>query len=630
MRVDTHGQSKLDFFKNLYEEAKNASNELYEKTKINLEQYKGSAEIDGSKEEAKQVRNITYELVESQVTSYIPTPAVTPDMWSERNERNAKSIETLLSKKRNRLPLEEMNDLDERFNPIYGGSVWLVEWDESITTHNTVGDVKLTCTSPPKFAGQPYIYSIDDMEYCFITFETTKEDIMRKYGVPLAVAEETKSDENPDDRTATLVVCYYKDDEDLVCQYIWSEDTELRDITDYYARKRYVCKRCGQRKELCSCENTKDSDYELMSEEYETLMADIHLSDGTVIPAMSEVIENGQVVMTTEKRQALDETGAPVFETIAGLNIPVMIDVQVPKLAPTKLPYYRPKKLPIVIRKNTSQEDSLFGQSDCDFIRPEQQGVNKMESRIMAKCLKAGVRPRVPDDYTDSVDNSLYDNPVRCRQDNYNLFGVIDTTVDISQDIVEAERLYDHAKRILGITDSFQGQHDSSAQSGVAKQLQIQQAQGRLNSKRQMKNAAYAKIDEIIFQYFLAYADEPRPSVYKDSFGRLHNSIFNRYDFIERDTMGEWYYNDQYLFATNSSVDVEQARDFLWQENKDNFKSGTFGDPALPETRLIYWLAQEKAHYPGAHENVLRISEEMTRAQQKQAAVEQGGTNNAY
>lgn len=628
MRVDTHGQSRLDFFKNLYEEACSAASEHYEKMKRHLEQYKGSADIDGSNEQAKQVRNITYELVESQVTSYIPTPAVTPDMWSERNERNAKSIETLLNKKRNRNPLEKMNDLDERFNPIYGGSVWLIEWDESIMTHNTVGDVKLTCTSPPKFAGQPYIYSIEDMEYCFISFETTKEDIVRKYGVKKSVAEETGSEQNYDDKTATLVVCYYKDDEDHVCQYIWSEDVEILDITDYYARKRYVCKRCGQRKELCKCENVKDSDYELQSEEYETLVADIVRQDGSVIPAMSEVIEDGQVVVTTEKRQAVDETGMPIFDEIAGIKIPMMVDVQVPKLEPTRLPYYRPNRLPIVIRKNISQEDSLFGQSDCEFIRPEQQGVNKMESRIMEKCVKSAVRPRVPDDYTDSVDNSLYDNPVRCRQDNYNLFGVIDTQANIQQDIIEAERLYDHAKRLLGITDSFQGQHDSSAKSGVAKQVQIQQAQGRLNSKRQMKNAAYAEIDEIIFQLFLAYADEPRPSVYKDVFGRMQNSVFNRYDFIERDEFGNYYYNDQYLFSTNSSVDIEQAREFLWQENKDNFKGGTFGDPALPQTRLIYWLAQERAHYPGAHENVLRISEEITRAQASAQATE-GGNNNA-
>ncbi len=53
--------------------------------------------------------------------------------------------------------------------------------------------------------------------------------------------------------------------------------------------------------------------------------------------------------------------------------------------------------------------------------------------------------------------------------------------------------------------------------TGKAKQLQIQQAAGRLDSKRQMKNAAYAEIDRIIVQDYLAYADEPRPATFRDA-----------------------------------------------------------------------------------------------------------------
>ena len=123
MRIDYSDSTKLKFFQELYHEARAASDALYESMRKHLQQYKGSDEIDGSSERAKLVRNITYELVESQVTSYVPNPSVSPEMWSERNERNAKSIETLLRNKRNELPFEKHNDMDERFNPIYGGSV---------------------------------------------------------------------------------------------------------------------------------------------------------------------------------------------------------------------------------------------------------------------------------------------------------------------------------------------------------------------------------------------------------------------------------------------------------------------------------------------------------------------------
>lgn len=613
MKIDLQGRTKLAYFQDLYNEARSFSDEMYEKLDQHLKQYKGDKKIDGSETEATQVRNITYELVESQVTSYLPSPAVTAKMYSEKNERNAKSIETLLSNKRDELPFEKLNDIDERFNPVYGGSVWLVEWDNSITTHNTVGDIKLTCVSPPKFTGQPNIFEVKDMEYCFIQFETTKDEIVRKYGVRPEVADETESDESTDDKTATLYICYYKNDKDKVCQYIWSADTELLDIEDYYARKRYVCKRCGKRKEICTCEHAK---YELQNEEYEEVDRDIVLSDGGVIPAMSTIIKDGQVVTETQKQQAILENGEVALEDVNGVMLPVMVDVEVPKLEPTKLPFYTPNILPIVIRKNISEEDSLLGQSDCEAIRPQQQAINKVESRIGEKLFGSGVYPIVPEGFNGELDNSVFKKVFKCNQSNQKLFGRLDLQVDISRDIVQSDRLYDQAKRILGISDSYQGQYDASAQSGKAKQIQVQQSAGRLDSKRKMKNAAYAEIDQIIFQYYLAYADEPRPVTFKDAQGRRQNVYFNRYDFIERDEAGEYYYNDEYLFSTDATIDVEKSRELLWQENRANFQQGAYGDPKLPQTQLIFWQNMEKAHYPWAHDNVERIKEEIARQQE--------------
>lgn len=622
MKIELGDQSKLTFFQSLYTEARSAAEEQYADLEKHLAQYKGSRVIDDSDVEAKAIRNITYELVESQVTSYLPTPAVTPKMWSDKNERNAKSIETLLRNKRDELPFEKLNDMDERFNPIYGGSIWLIEWDNSIATHNTVGDVKISCLSPKRFTGQPSIYDVKEMEYCFIEFETTKEDIVRKYGVSPSVADETESDENADDKTATLYVCYYKNDRDKVCQYIWSADTELLDLEDYYARKRRVCKRCGKREELCSCENPK---LELQNEEYEEVTLDIPLSDGSFIPSMSEVYKDGQPVMERQKKQMLEEDGSPAMEDVNGVLMPLLADMDVPKMEKTRLPFYTPNILPIVIRKNTSEEDKLLGQSDCAFIRPQQQAINKLETRIMEKLLGSGVFPIVPDTWEGDMDNSIYKRVFRTKPNEIGSFGRVDLQVDVSRDIAQADRLYDQAKRILGITDSYQGQYDSSAQSGKAKQIQVQQAAGRLDSKRQMKNAAYAEIDQIIFQYYLAYADEPRPAIYIDAQGRKQNVIFNRYDFIERDEAGEYYYNDEYLFAADASIDIEKSRELLWQENRQNFQQGAYGDPSIPQTLLIFWQNMEKAHYPWAHDNVERIKEEIARQQGIEQLQEQIG-----
>lgn len=603
MRVDK--DNKLQFFKDLFENAKGQQSALRDDFDKWSKQYKGDLTIDGSGEPALTGRNITYELIESQFSSYLPSTAVTPEVYSERNDRNAKSIERLLKNKRNQLPFEKMNDIDERYSPIYGGSIWLVEWDNSIKTHNTVGDVKITCWSPSHFVGQPCIYDIDDMEYCFITFETTKEDLVRKYGVPIDVADDTESENGGEtDETATVNVCYYKNDEDKICQYIWSGDTELQDIEDYYSRKVYVCKNCGRRKELCTCDKP---DYELQDDEYEELDHDIVLSDGSVIPAASPVMKDGQVVMEESQQQAVLEDGSVAMDEINGIMIPATVPVQVPKLERTKLPYYTPSKFPIIIRKNTSQEDSLFGQSDCEFIRPQQQAINKIESRILEKLMSAGVYPTAPEDYIGQFDNGLYKNVIKVGQGNYKLFGRIDLQVDLTQDISQSERLYQQSKRIMGITDSYQGQADSTAQSGKAKQIQVNQSAGRLDSKRKMKNAAYAEIDEVIFLYYLAYADEPRAMSYVDSMGRLQNAQFNRYDFIERDENGEYYYNTQYLFGTDPTGDVEQSRETIWSENRLNFQNGCYGNPQQLETLLIFWQQMERHHYPDARDMVERI-----------------------
>lgn len=602
-------QIKLRFFQDLYTTAKTAMEKTTEQFDKNYAQYKGSLKIDDSLVDAKTGRNITYELVESQVSSYIPKPSVTAKNWSEKRERNAKSVETLLGNMRNRLPFEKMNDLDERYSPIYGGSIWLVEWDNSIMTHNTVGDVKVSLISPKHFIGQPNLYEIDEMEYCFIDYECSKDELVRKYGVKYQEIEDlTSAEHGESDETCTVKVCYYKNEADKICQYIWSDDTVLSDIDDYYSRKVYVCKNCGKRKELCTCDKP---DYEAKNSKCEELDRNIPLSDGSVLFALSEVIEDGRIVTEITKSPVIRADGTVETQNVNGVVVPLVVETEVPKTERTELPYYTPTKFPVVIRKNTSTEDSLWGQSDVEIIRPQQQEINKLQSRISDKLMKGGVYALVPDDFVDDLNDSIYGKTFRCKQATKNLFGKIDLQANVQQDMQQVERIYDHAKRILGISDSFQGQEDSTATSGVAKQIQVNQSAGRLESKHKMKNAAYSEMDEVTFQLYLAYADEPRQIAYKDGQGRMQNITFNKYDFLERDESGEYYYDDEYLFATDSAGDMENNRTTLWQENRLNYQSGAYGDPAQPETQLIFWQNMERAHYPNAKDNVERITEIM-------------------
>ena len=567
MTQSTQQTARLSYFSSLYEKSKNAARGDLALFDRHMQQYRGSAEIDGSTQKAGTVRNITYEMIESQVSSHIPPPKVDPTAYSEQKVRLAQSVERLLVAVREKLPYEQMNDLDERFCYIYGGSVWFVEWDSSAGIGNKLGGVKLHCLSPKSFIAQPGVRAVEDMDYCFLRFDTTKAELVRKYGVSpdrlsLASREyDSEAYEGDADEGATVILCFYRDADGKIGEYAFSGELTLTDIPDYYARKRRFCTVCQSEEQNCLCEHPQ---FSLESQSEERIR--IHALPGGVSAV------------------------APAHGAEEDISIP----------------YYTPRRFPIVIRKNTSLEGSLFGASDCEAIRPQQQAINKIESRILQKLLRAGVTPVVPEDATITLDNSVFGQMIKMKPgESAAQYGKVDTTPDISQDIAEATRLYDHAKRILGISDALVGISGTQPESGYARQLQISQATGRLESKRKMKYTAYAELDRLIFEYHLAFADEPRRISYRDAYGRLHNATFNRYDFIAPDEKsGAFYYDDDYLFSVDLNGGIEAQREQLWEKNLENLKSGALGDPTHPATLLRYWQCQERAHYPYARENV--------------------------
>ena len=582
MIIESNNEAqRLDFFKNLYRCAENSYATRLEDFDRDMKQYKGSYEIDGSSEAAITVRNITYEIVESQVSSSIPSPKADATSYSEKRARNATSIERLCRSIRSRLPFDEMNDMDERYTYIYGGSVWYIDWDHESEYMGEVGGVRVECISPCDFIPQPSIYNIDDMEYCFLKFITTKSELTRRFGIPaekthLADFEYEYDGESDASDTVKLITCFYRDEDGEIGRFIFSGDLTLSDLPRYYMRKESICTSCNENEEICRCKHKKIKSVDVINE---------------------------RIIARSGGKTPVKSLHAPVpdaFSTELGDEIF------------TDIPYYVPKLFPIVIRKNTSAEKQLFGQSDCDYVRPEQQAINKVESRILKKLLRAGITPIVPEDASISLNNSVFGQVIKMKPgESAAQYGKVDTTPDISQDIAEAERLYDHAKRVIGISDAFQGVDTGVyAESGYAKQLRINQASGRLESKKKMKHTAYARIDRIIFSLYLAFADEPRTLSYKDAYGRIHESEFSRYDFIEYDhRRKKYFYDDAYLFSVDLNGGNEYQREALWQRNLENLKAGTLGDPSSPVTLLRYWQCQERAHYPYARENVEYFNE---------------------
>lgn len=645
---------KIDYFKELLDSTKNALSETRSNMEKNLAQYNGDAEVDGSAQSASHTWNITRELIEAKVNTTIPSPRVRPRRLTVKTDRNARSVEMLCNALLDLLPVEEMNDLDERYTYIYGGSAWLVEWNESERTHDTVGDISVTLLNPQYVYPQPNCYRVEDMQYIFIRFDTVREELVRRYGVSYkdavtSAGAETDIEHPDGEDSVTVYVCYYKDEEDTVCMFAWSDDLVLADYTDYYARKRRFCKTCGKREELCTCEHPE---YELASDEYEELKENIQLQHSMkiqqpdpvtgqmVVKEIFETIPAKTPVLNADgtRRQKKVTVDEPVLDEQKqlilgddGLPLVTKEEQMQDVMEPTRLPYYKPKSFPVIIRKNISRDRCLLGASDCAAIREQQQTVNKLKSRILEKLMRSSVTPVMPEDAAIAINNQIFGNVIRLSPgENKGMYGVIDTSVDVSIEQMQLNVEYDNAKRILGISDSYQGQDSTASKSGYAKQIEVAQSAGRLESTRVMKNAAWAKIFRSIFELCLAYADEPRPIAYKDEYGKLQNLQFNRYDFLEMDEETlEWYYDDAYLFSVDLSRADQQDKVTQWAQQMTDYGNGLYGQPGTTDALLQLWVMREQAHYPHARDMVEKLRRQKEAEIQMQQQQMGGGVNGA-
>ena len=95
-----------------------------------------------------------------------------------------------------------------------------------------------------------------------------------------------------------------------------------------------------------------------------------------------------------------------------------------------------------------------------------------------------------------------------------------------------------------------------------------------------MKQAAYAQLFELMFKFWLAYSDEPRPISYKDNEGNTVFEEISRYDFLKQDEDGQFYWDDQFLFSCDTSAPLASNREAMWQETRMNLQTGHSAIPA--------------------------------------------------
>ena len=559
--------------------------------------YKGSRKIDkrvigAYTDEAAHVRNLTAEIIEAQVNSSIPQPKVTA--MRQEDEYKAKLIEDMLRNELNRLPMEQLNDQQERTVPIQGGGMFLVEWDNTQRSHTTVGELVVSLLHPKQVIPQDGVYTgVEDMDYIILKMPQTKEYIKRRYGVDVKSETEQEPDvkseanQSPADDMVTQYIAYYRNSKGGIGLYSWVCDTELEDIDDYQARRVKRCKQCGEAKPLDGdvCPKCGAKEWTSEVQEYETLTQPVVQSDGNVI--------------------------MPYYVMADGSMIPTMI------------PYYKPDIYPIVLQKNVSIFGEFLGDSDVDKIKDQQNTANRIETKIVEKLVKSGSYLVLPDEAVIRADAEDMKVIRPGSAASAQLISVKDMEGNITQDLTYLAQVYEEARQIIGITDSFQGRKDTTATSGVAKEFSAAQAAGRLESKRVMKDAAYAQLFEAMFKFKLAYADEPRPVTSRDLQGNTTYEEFNRYDFLEQDVTGEWYWNDQFLFSCDTSTPLANNREAMWQETRENLQTGAFGDPTDVRTLILFWTKMELLHYPGAADTKAFLEQRLQEQMQQEMMMQQ-------
>lgn len=552
--------------------------------------YRGSRVLSGvvpgdKKSKAVHVRNVAAEMIDSQTDMSIPAPKVTPRR--KQDEHKAKLIEDMIRGELDRLPFEQINDILSRTVPIQGGGAFLVEWDSEKNTHTTRGEIAVSAIHPRQIIPQHGVCgSIEEMDYVLLALPQTRAFLEKRFGVVIENEGERAEDvlfESLADKESTDMVtryaAYYRNGHGGIGLFSWVGDTVLCDEEDYQCRRLKRCSSCGAES------RTQEERCEVCGEktawercDFEEILYPVFRSDGSIAVA-GKVGEDGS-------------------------------------LQPAKVPFYTPGLYPLIPIKNVSVYGSFWGESDIDRIADQQNTINRIESKIIDKLVKSGSYITLPDSATIKVDTDDLKVIRPGTPADKAMIDVYDMQGDISADMAYLAQVYEETRQIIGITDSFQGRYDRYAESGVARQFAASQSAGRLESKRVMRNAAYAALYEAIFKFKLAYCDEPRPVVSKDIHGNLLYDAFNRFDFLEMDEAGEYYWNDQFLFSCDDTDSLVTNRRAMWEETRENFRLGSFGDPTSDAALLLFWSKMEQLHYPGAAETKAHFKERQEEAAQ--------------
>lgn len=489
-----------------------------------------------SPEPARQVVNLCFQLIESQIDINLPVPAVEPTEEEDEAERR-NMIEGQLSYMAGDTTLRRINSENERIVKKNGLAYFKVGFNPDFKAHTYRGRIETTNPHPGNIVLQPGVTKIRDMDYLFHIENRTIDYICRQYGEEYREEIEAESLEygqldyfnsgtdsysNEKTKKLSIVEAWYKDKDGDVGVLTWVGDIILRDQPKFFYKR----------------------------------------------DESGEVIEYDEIDISQ-----LDEAGNPIgTETV-------------------QVRCHTPNYFPFVPWYNIPREKSARGLADPYIIYDQQEGIKKLMSIEEERQVNGTttIFVRKGSGAAGKITNSV--GKIIETEDPVN--DVV--TKDLKTPDNSLKDLYyiyvQAAKDALGITEASQGRTDRGKElSGRALEILAANTQGRLGVKADEKDIAYTELYRMWYDFLLAFADHRMP--YRTD-GKDNRPIYGYWDkskLIKQDDAGEWYYPEFDIFVQAESALPKDKRFILDLANQ--------AGPRIDN--IEYWMLMESIGVPNA------------------------------
>lgn len=504
----------------------------------------------------------------------------------------AKVIEDFLLSESYRLNLTEQELEKYRNGAVHGGFGQLVQWlsDDAIPQSHSKLKVSPVYVQY-EFIPQAGVFrSVEEMDYFFVKISASKEAIERIYDIEIT-GDYSIPEHNPvfNNDIIEYYRCYYRNSNGGVGVFTWTGNhTVLEDYENYLERKILICGECGnpalesvvtEDGERRPCEVCGSTSWRLGDAKEQTVYKDIINSRGeVVVPGVREIMTTvSDYYGRLQPVAATDENGNALLTQ------------------PERIPFYVPKLYPFVLYRNTLVPDRVLGRSEAEELAPYQNAINYLHMQINEKLMMSGDIVTLPE-----RDGVLLTNRRRAyyvRPDERDLFDVKSLQGNVASEFAYEDRLYQMARHQAGVTDSFQGRPDMSAESAIAKQLQVAQTEQRLRENIALREQSMRELYKRMFQTALAFADDNITYTQTLTTGETSEGVFCRYDFLERLEDSSWHWVDDFEFDVTEEEPLKVNTTAQLQDLVSMFNMGVFSSQRPPEERARLGQALKKLGY---------------------------------